>query len=170
MVDLGTLANLAEILGAVVVGGVGFALVQIGLMRRQRKDSAAFEFLRSIATAELRNAYPIVLGLPEGQTGKDIEAQGPTTTEAIETLNWTCEIVGLMVHERAIALGTVDKMMGGLVRLAWQRSSPYLAMKRHETGNGAYAEWFQWLAEQLGRHGNSRKLEGAHILYRNWRP
>ena len=42
--DLDRLANIAEIVGVLlVVGGFGFAIVQLAAIRRQRKEIAAIE-------------------------------------------------------------------------------------------------------------------------------
>jgi hypothetical protein len=46
--DLDTLANLAEIFGAImIIGGALFAMVQIRQMRHQRRNPAAIAFLDS---------------------------------------------------------------------------------------------------------------------------
>ena len=55
--DLNTLANLAEILGAVVVvGGVAFAVIQIRQFRRQRLEVASIELVRSFQSPEFTRA------------------------------------------------------------------------------------------------------------------
>lgn len=171
MVELGTWANVADIFGAiVVVGGIGFAVIQIRHLRLQRKEFAAFEVLRSVQAPEMRRAYAKVMGLPDGLGGDAIRALGPETVAAVEDVMLTFEVVGLMVFERTIHLRTVDRMMGGLVRLAWRRTSPFAKAYRETTGNGAFGEWFQWLAERLEEFGDPGKLKGAHILYRGWKP
>ena len=61
MIDLDTLASLAEVFGAlVVVGSIGFAFVQLAHFRRQRSDMAAVELARSFQTPEFARAFPKV--------------------------------------------------------------------------------------------------------------
>lgn len=171
MTDLATLADIAEVLGLfVVVGGAVFAIIQIHHFRRQRQETASFEFLRSVQSREFRMAYPLVFAIPDGLSAAEIRERGPETLDAIETINWVGETIGVMVYERAINLAAVDRLMGGLMRISWRRASPYLLDMREQTGNARYAEWFQWLAEQLERHGDGRRAEGAYVLHRDWRP
>jgi hypothetical protein len=33
-----------------------------------------------------------------------------------------------------------------------------------------FGEWFQWLAEQLEAHPAPGKAEGAHLVFKDWRP
>jgi hypothetical protein len=65
--DLSTLANLAEIFGAaVVVVGLGFGVIQIQHYRQQRRETAAFELLRSFQNAEFSRSLRAVLELASG--------------------------------------------------------------------------------------------------------
>ena len=58
MTDLSTLANMAEIFGAVVVvGGLVFAVVQMHHYREQRRETAAIELLRSFQLKELVRSF-----------------------------------------------------------------------------------------------------------------
>jgi hypothetical protein len=65
--DFNTLANLAEIFGAfVVVGGLGFAVIQMQHYRQQRRETAAIELLRSFQNPEFSRSLRAVLTLPRG--------------------------------------------------------------------------------------------------------
>ena len=73
MTDLTTLANLAEIFGAVVVvGGLGFGVVQLHNYRQQRRETAAIELLRSFHNPEFSRALRVVLDIPVGARKKDL--------------------------------------------------------------------------------------------------
>jgi len=49
MTDLSTMANMAEILGVIiVVGGLIFAMLQMRQIRQQRRELAAIELFRSV--------------------------------------------------------------------------------------------------------------------------
>ena len=71
--SLATLANLAEILGAIVViGGVVFAVIQIRQFRRQRLEVAAIELVRSFQSPEFTRAFTLVLELPVGLSAAEL--------------------------------------------------------------------------------------------------
>jgi hypothetical protein len=62
--NLETLANFAEILGAIVViGGVAFAVIQIRQFRRQRLEVASIELVRSFHSPEFTRAHTFLLTL-----------------------------------------------------------------------------------------------------------
>ena len=61
MTDLGTLSNIAQILGALtVIGGVVFAVAQLIEYRRQRQESAAAELMRLFHNPELARAVRLI--------------------------------------------------------------------------------------------------------------
>ena len=41
---------------------------------------------------------------------------------------------------------------------------------RQEQGHRSFAEWFQWLAEQLARESAQKEAHPAHERYADWRP
>ena len=78
MDDLSRLANMAEILGAlVVVGGLIFAVLQMRSIRQQRREMAAIELFRFFGNPEFNRAYETVLKLPDGLTTAEIEERSP---------------------------------------------------------------------------------------------
>ena len=76
MNDLSRLADMAEILGAlVVIGGLIFAMLQMRNIRQQRRELAAIELFRFFANPEFNRAYEQILKLPNGLSTADIEAR-----------------------------------------------------------------------------------------------
>ena len=60
--DLQTAANIAEIIGALlVVAGVFFALAEIRHLRQQRQENAAMEIMRSFQSPEFTKALRLVM-------------------------------------------------------------------------------------------------------------
>ncbi len=115
MMELSTLANLAEVFGAlVVVGSVAFAFVQLAHFRRQRSDMAAVELARSFQTPEFTRAIRLVLSLPDGASAKQVKSD-PTYEDAAMLVSLTLESVGIMVHRRVISIDMVWELMGGMV-------------------------------------------------------
>ena len=84
MNDLSSLADMAEIIGVIiVVGGLIFALLQMRQIRQQRRELAAIELFRFFGNPHFSAAYKRILHLPddisaeEVQNGNDGLAGGP---------------------------------------------------------------------------------------------
>lgn len=168
MIDLDTLANLAEVFGAlVVVGSVAFALVQLSLFRRQRADMAAVELARSFQTPEFTRAIRLVLSLPDGASAEQVRAD-PSLEDAAMLVSLTLESVGIMVHRRIVSIDMVWELMGGIVLAAWGRMRGWADCQRQQQGGEKFDEWIQWLCEQLQGYADGN--EPAYRKYRSWRP
>ncbi len=168
MMELSTLANLAEVFGALVVAGsVAFAFVQLAHFRRQRSDMAAVELARSFQTPEFTRAIRLVLSLPDGASAKQVKSD-PTYEDAAMLVSLTLESVGIMVHRRIISIDMVWELMGGMVLSAWRKISAWAQYQREQQGGEKFDEWIQWLCEQLERRADGN--EPAYRKYRGWRP
>ncbi len=98
MTDLNTLANLAEIFGAVVVvGGLGFGVIQLQHYRQQRRETAAIELLRSFHNPEFSRSLREVLALPKGVRKRDMGECSAAAQNAIMVVVLTFESIGVMV-------------------------------------------------------------------------
>ncbi len=74
MTELAMLANIAEILGVlIVIGGVFFAMLQMRQIRQQRRELAAIELFRFFASPKFTEAYRTILHLPDGMSAEDIK-------------------------------------------------------------------------------------------------
>jgi len=82
------------------------------------------------------------------------------------------EAIGYSVFARIVPLAVVDDLVGGIVRVAWRKLKRYIEFERERAGSQKSWEWFQWLAEQLDRHSQSRTTlkSGAQIVHRDWKP
>jgi len=168
-VDLSTLANVATAL--TVLTGVAFGLVEARRARQDREERAAFAALNAILTPDWKKSIVIVHAIPEGATATDIEAD-PRVLEATHIIGITLEGLGYAVFARIVPLKIVDDLVGGSVRVAWRNMRQYVEFERNRAGSQKSWEWFQWLAEQLDRHGTSRTNlnTGAYVAYRDWKP
>jgi hypothetical protein len=60
------LANVADIVSATaVIGGAGFALIQLRQYRTQRRDNAAVELVRSFYNPEFARSVRLIRALPD---------------------------------------------------------------------------------------------------------
>jgi hypothetical protein len=170
-VDLATLANLAEVIGAiVVVGGLGFGMIQLQQYRLQRRARSAIEVARSLQDAEFARALRLVLSLPCGLDAKGLRERGTDYEDAAMLVSLTVEAVGLMVQRRLVSLPMVWELMGGVLLGAWVRLRGWTADVRTEQGRDKFNEWMQWLAEQMERYQASGAPEPAFQRYADWQP
>lgn len=169
--ELATLANIAEIFGAIVViGGVIFAVAQLALFRRQRRETTAIELARSFQNPEFAHALQVVLSLPRGLSAAKLRREGPEVEEAAMLVSLTLESVAIMVHRRIVPLKMVWELMGGVVLAAWERLEGWVEDMRQEQGREKFDEWVQWLCDQLNRYCVEDSQTPAFERYRDWRP
>ncbi|OLD51486.1 MAG: hypothetical protein AUI58_07345 [Chloroflexi bacterium 13_1_40CM_2_70_6] len=164
------LALIFQIISTItVVIGFGFATYQTLNIRRQRRAEVALTLINNLWPPELvaRTARRL-FALPEDATAEQVDALGPEAEQALLVACITYEHLGYLVYQRIIPLRTVDEVVGGTARLAWQRLRKWVERVREESGPSSF-EWFQWLYEQLEAHP-VRKGAGAHVVHRDWRP
>jgi hypothetical protein len=169
--DLETLANFAEIFGALtIIGGAIFAIVQIREFRARRRLVATVELTRSFQSPDLADAVNLIRGLPDGLSGTELRSKGPECERAAVMISTTYETIGFLVFREMASLSMVRELTGGLAVVLWRKLGGWTEHVRAEQGQPSWAEWFQWLAEQLTREGAQNETEPAYQRYRDWRP
>ncbi|UCF20632.1 MAG: hypothetical protein JSU87_04260 [Gemmatimonadota bacterium] len=169
--ELTTLANLAEIISAlIVIGGLWFAVVQLLQYRQQRRDMAAIELARSFQSPAFASAFRSVMSLPDGIGAQQLRERDPSFENAAIQLSLTLESVGIMVHRRMVGIETVWELMGGVLLKTWDKLGVWIADVRTEQNHQKFDEWVQWLVEQLRRYQSESGTQPAYILYSDWRP
>jgi hypothetical protein len=169
--DLATLADITQVLGIVaLLGAFAFAIVQIRDFRRQRKEAAAIELVRSFQSPEFIEAVRVVWELPDGLTGEEITARGQAVENAVITVGSVFESLGAMVFHRIVPISVVEDLTGGTLRVTWRKVRPYAEATRREAGFDKPYEWYQWLVERLEEQATKEKDRGAHVRHRDWRP
>ena len=170
MDDLSRLANMAEILGAlVVVGGLIFAVLQMRSIRQQRRELAAIELFRFFGNPEFNRAYETVLKLPDGLTTAEIEARSPGMEHCAMLICTTMENIGVMTHQRIVPYAVVKNLMGASTIILWRKLAEWVFALRDETGSAQAFEWFQWLAERLEELGADDE-QPAFVTQKSWQP
>ena len=167
--DLSTLANLAEIFGAVfVIGGLGFGVIQLQHYRQQRRETAAIELLRSFHNPEFSRSLRAVLALPKGVRKSDLGECSDGAENAIMVVVLTFESIGVMVFRGIVPLEMVNELLGGVCVESWARLSQFMQDSRAESDRTTMGEWFQWLAERLNEHHTRYGRPPAYEQYRHW--
>lgn len=168
--DIQTAANIAEVLGVVIViVGSFFAIIQLIHLRQQRRDMAAIELARSFQSPEFGQALRLLMSLPAGLSGEDLEEHGEAYLDAAMLVSLTVESVGIMVHRGVVEFDMVWGLMGGLVLGAWERMEGWALQVRQEQGREKFDEWFQWLADRM-RECEAAGEAPAYHRFADWRP
>jgi len=168
MTDLSRLADMAEILGAlIVIGGVAFAIIQMRQIRQQRRELAAIELFRFFGNPEFAAAYATVLGLPDGLSKAEFAARG-LDDEAM-LISTTMENIGVMMYHRIVPCLVVNHLIGASVVILWSRLETWIDDTRKDLGDKAAFEWFQWLTDRMQEMHDS-KSDPAYLRYRSWKP
>ncbi|MEJ2481556.1 MAG: DUF4760 domain-containing protein [Gemmatimonadota bacterium] len=169
-VDLQTAANLAEVISVViVVVGSAFAIIQLAHLRQQRRDMAAIELARSFQSPEFGQALRLLMSLPSGLSGEELEEHGEAFLDAAMLVSLTVESVGIMVHRGVVEFDMVWGLMGGLVLGAWDRVEGWAVQIRREQGREKFGEWFQWLADRM-RECEAAGEAPAYQRFEDWTP
>lgn len=171
MADLNTLANFADIVsGAAVVGGAAFAIIQLREYRTQRRENAAAELVRSFYNPEFARSVRLIRLLRDGCTAAELRERGAEYEEAAILISFAYETIGLLVFRRVTPFSIVEELTGGLALLMWRKLQRWEEDVRVESAQESWAEWFQWLVEQLEAHAREKNQKPAHETFSGWRP
>ena len=169
--DLQNLANMAEIIGALlVVAGIVFALVEIRHFRKQRQETASMEIMRSFQSTGFTSALRLIMDFEQACRNCDDELMPQDLQDAAMLVSTTMESIGLMVYQRIVPFSLVQQLMGGTIQASWRVLRPHTEWLRGKLGRPSIHEWFQWLAERLNQFPEYRDETGAYDKYRNWKP
>jgi cbb3-type cytochrome oxidase subunit 3 len=161
--DLSTIANLATALAVVVA--VIFGIAELRRSRRERRDQAAVEILRSVEAEEIHQAVSRILKLPDDADPELIRGD-PQLLHDATLLHFRAEMFGALVFEGVVDLHLLDRMNGGWVRGCWRRLRRWIEAERVAEARVNVGEWWQWLYERLEADPDPGKALGAHVYYR----
>jgi hypothetical protein len=169
--DLQNVANIAEIIGALmVVAGVFFALAEIRHLRQQRQETAAMEIMRAFQSPNFTKALRLVMDFEQECRHCHEETIPQELQDAAMLVSTSLESTGLMVYQRIVPFGLVQQLMGGAIQASWRVLKPHTQWLRDKLGRPSIHEWFQWLAERLDEFPEYRDEDGAYSKYLNWKP
>ena len=168
-IQLQTLASLAQIIGAgTIITAVIFGSFQIREYRKRRENIVAAELMRSFYSADLARAVSLVRLLPDAVSAKNLRANGPEYEEAAILISMTFETMGLLAFRQIAPFSLVQELAGGLVIVTWKKLAVWLDTIREEQSQPSWAEWYQWLAEQLALV--IPDSQPAFVRHKDWRP
>jgi hypothetical protein len=169
--NLSTLANIAEILGALlVITGLFFGLMEVRHYRQQRQETASMEIMRAFQSRDFTRALRLVMDYEQECRRCNEETIPQELEDAAMLVSTTLEAVGLMVYQRIVPFRLVQQLMGGTIQASWRVLRPHTEWLREKLSRPSIHEWFQWLAERLDEHPEYRDEEGAYSKYGDWKP
>jgi len=170
MTDFSRLANMAEIISAIiVVGGIIFAVIQMRQTRQQRRELAAIELFRSFSRPAFTDAYRNVLHYPDGLTAKELEQKYPDGGRHAMIICTTMENIGVMMYQRIVPSAVVNNLIGSSTVILWAKLQPWVGALREELDNPFAFEWFQWLAATLDELQDDAD-QPAYVAHVDWVP
>jgi hypothetical protein len=171
MADLTTLANIAEILGTLtIIGGAVFGLIQIREHRAHRREAVTVELIRSFHDPALAAAVNLIRELPDGISAQELRSKGPEYETAAVLVSTTYETMAYLVFRRMTSYAIVRELTGGLAALMWRKLARWMETVRQEQAQPSWAEWFQWLADQLAHDSEQKEAHPAYVRFAERRP
>jgi hypothetical protein len=168
---LQTLANIAEIIGALlVITGVFFGLMEVRHYRQQRQETASMEIMRAFQSLDFNRALRLVMDYEHECQRCSEESLPQKLQDAAMVVSTTLEAVGLMVYQRIVPFRLIQQLMGGTIQASWRVLRPHTEWLREKLRRPSIHEWFQWLAERLDEHPEYLDEVGAYSKYGAWKP
>ena len=85
-------------------------------------------------------------------------------------ISTTFESIAYLVFRRMASFEMVRELMGGIVLVMWRKLARWMEDCREEQSQPSWAEWYQWLAEQLEREAERKEANPAYGENADWRP
>ena len=170
MTDFARLANLAEILSAIiVVGGIFFAVLQMRQTRQQRRELAAIELFRSFGSPRFTEAYRAVLHFQDGLSATELREKYRSGEQCAMLISTTMENVGVMMFQRIVPSAVVNNLIGSSTIILWRKLEHWVEELRVEIDDPGMFEWFQWLATKLEEFHDDA-TQPAYVAHSDWKP
>ncbi len=169
--NLQTLANIAEIVGALlVITGVLFGLMEVRHYRQQRQEAASMEIMRAFQSHDFTRSLRLVMDYEQECQRCGEETIPQELQDAALLVSTTLEAVGLMVFQRIVPFRLIQQLMGGTIQASWRVLRPHTEWLREKLRRPSVHEWFQWLSERLDAHPEYQDEVGAYSKYGDWKP
>jgi hypothetical protein len=154
------IANVALTLSLVVA--VVFGIAQVRQAARDRRERLTLDALRNFQSREFAELIVFVTSREMPATLKDVLALPEKDRVIFIQLGQEMESLGLLVAEQLINLDLVDKTLGSFVVNSWEKYKPAFTDMREKVPDPFLGEYFQWLAEHIGRRMRDQPRKPFH--------
>ena len=144
---VGLIANLSLALSLIVA--LVFGLIEVRVASRERRERLTLEALNTFQSREFAEIlqYLDTHELPRRRA--DLRALPINDQVMFIQYSMLMEDLGIMVAEKMIDMDVVDKTLGSFVSTSWKKLKPLALSMRAEDREPFFAEYFQWLAEEI---------------------
>ena len=141
------IANIALAVSAIIA--LIFGIVQVKTATRDRQERLTLEALRNFNTREFSELMNYVTAHDIPPTHEDWQKLPAHEGIIITQFAQEMESLGILVAERLINIDLVDKTIGSLVSIAWEKYKVMIQDSRKKRPDPFLCEYFQWLAERI---------------------
>lgn len=150
MVDLGTLANVAEIVGAVsVVVGLVYAAWEVRRYREEKHRQSGMALWQEIGGSEAwTRAVRRVWRLPDDADPSVIE-EDPERSEAANQVATMLNVNGFLIHEGIMPADLAARSQGGSHLVLWRKIRRWVEAAEEQGGSPDTFIWLRWWIREL---------------------
>ena len=141
------IANIALAVSAIIA--LTFGIVQVKTAARDRQERLTLEALRNFNTREFSELMNYVTSHDIPPTHEEWQKLPAHEGIMITQFAQEMESLGILVAERLINIDLVDKTIGSLVSITWDKYETMIRDSREKRPDPFLCEYFQWLAEQI---------------------
>ena len=142
-----SIANIALTISAIIA--LVFGIVQVRTATRDRQERLTLEALRNFNTREFSELMNYVTAHNIPPTHEDWQKLPAQEGIIITQFAQEMESLGILVAERLINIDLVDKTIGSLVSITWNKYQTMIRDSREKRPDPFLCEYFQWLAERI---------------------
>jgi hypothetical protein len=143
------IANVALALSLVVA--LIFGIAQVRAAARDRRERLTLETLRAFQSMEFAASLHRISNGLVPKTNAEFRALPADEQIVFIQFAQQMESVGILVADGLINLELVEKTLGSFVGTAWDKYQPVFQDMRENAPDPYIGEYFQWLAELLGK-------------------
>ena len=143
------IANLALALSLIVA--LVFGIAEVRAAERDRRERLTLETIRNFQTREFNELLQYITSHNMPDSRKGMQALPANEQVMLIQFGQQMESLGMLVAEKFIDIGLVDKTLGSFVITAWEKYKTLFLEMRQSIPDPFLGEYFQWLAEQIDR-------------------
>lgn len=166
--DLSTIVDVFSVIA--VVSGLLFAGIELRQFRQSRERESALELFSTFQTPEFVRGFRAIAQLPENQSKKQVEAIAGNRVDDMYSVITSLEGMGALVHRGEVSIEMVEDFFSGIILLTWLKLRRYIQDERKTLDRETWAEWTQWLAEQVTAREGAKAAVPAYIEHKDWKP
>jgi len=160
-----TITNVANIALAIsVIIALIFGIAQVKAAAQDRRERLTLEILRQFQTREFAELLYFINAHKFPVTREELRKMPADDQIRMIQFAQQMESLGMIVAERLINIGLVDKTIGSFVTDSWLKYKVLFLRMRDEIPDPFLGEYFQWLAETMEKRLSENPRTPVHQL------